>query len=61
MNCEKLAHNAVNGEAELASNAPAEMQETSGLSRRAESWPEQSCASQLEKLWFPSNGSFYFR
>ncbi|KAL7801064.1 hypothetical protein V8C43DRAFT_182541 [Trichoderma afarasin] len=61
MNCEELAHNAVYGEAELASNAPAEMQETKWAVKRAESWPEPVVRLAIRKhSGFPPMGSFIF-
>lgn len=61
MNCEKLAHNAVYGEAELASNAPAEMQKTKWAVKRAESWPEPVVCLAIRKLsGFPPMDLFIF-
>ncbi|QYT05422.1 DUF5353 domain-containing protein [Trichoderma simmonsii] len=54
MNCEKLAQNAVNGEAELASNAPAEMQETMSYAdvaaQGARQTPEEAAAPQQPEI-----------
>lgn len=60
VNCENLAHNAVYGEAELASNAPAEMQETKWAVKRAESWPEPLVCLAIRKLsGFPPMGLLF--